>query len=67
MHLGRSLILIGGVIALTGLLLVLLEKTPFRLPGTVTLYTKNSTFIFPLGACIVLSLLLTLILSIFRK
>ncbi len=66
---GKALILLGGVIFLIGLLLLFLPKIPFigRLPGDIIIKKGNFTFYFPLATCILLSILLTIIFSIFRK
>ena len=66
---GKVLILLGGVILVIGLLLLFLPKIPFigRLPGDIIIKKGNFTFYFPLATCILLSILLTIIFSIFRK
>lgn len=68
-ELGRPLIVIGVVLALVGLILVFGPRIPFlgRLPGDVVWRRGNSTFYFPIVTCIVLSLLLTLVFSLFRR
>ncbi|HHI97768.1 MAG TPA: DUF2905 domain-containing protein [Thermodesulfatator atlanticus] len=67
--LGKMLILLGVFIIVTGLLLVFGSKIPFlgRLPGDIVIKRGNFTFYFPLATCIVLSILLTLILSLFTR
>ncbi len=67
--LGKMLILLGIFIIVTGLLLVFGSKIPFlgRLPGDIVIKRGNFTFYFPLATCIVLSILLTLILSLFTR
>ncbi len=66
---GKALILLGGVIFVIGLLLLFLPKIPFigRLPGDIIIKKGNFTFYFPLATCILLSIILTIIFSIFRK
>ncbi|MDD3641640.1 MAG: DUF2905 family protein, partial [Atribacterota bacterium] len=39
----------------------------FRLPGDILIKGKNYVFYFPLGWCILISILLTILLRIFRK
>ncbi|MGO8928099.1 MAG: DUF2905 domain-containing protein [Limisphaerales bacterium] len=70
MHeLGKMLFILGVVIALVGLLF----WTGFgkdwlgRLPGDIRYSRGNFTFYFPLVTCILLSLLLTFLLWLFRK
>jgi hypothetical protein len=67
--LGKSLILIGLVIALIGVVLNFAGRIPWlgRLPGDIYLKRENFTFYFPLATSIVISLLLSFILWLFRK
>ena len=67
--LGRFLVLVGLVIALVGLLLVLSEKIPWlgRLPGDILIKKGKWTFYFPLATSILLSILITLLINLFRK
>ncbi len=67
--LGKPLIVIGLVIAALGVVITLAGKLPWlgRLPGDITIKRENFTFYFPLATSILLSLLLTLILWLFRK
>lgn len=63
---GKLLIVVGLVIAAVGLLMVL--GAPLgRLPGDITIRRGNATFSFPIVTCIVVSVLLTLALSLFRR
>lgn len=67
--LGKALILAGLVLAGLGLLLVLGGKIPFlgRLPGDFAIHRPGFTFYFPLGTCILLSVLVTLILWLLNR
>ena len=67
--LGKLLILLGVFIILIGVLLLLGEKIPWlgRLPGDIIIRKKNFTFYFPIVTSILISILLTLLLWIFRK
>lgn len=54
----------GAALAALGALIWLGERFGIRLgrlPGDITIYGRKSTFIFPLGTCVLLSLLLSLI------
>ena len=63
---GRLLVYLGLGIAALGLLIML--GVPFgRLPGVVMVRRGNFSFYFPLATSIVVSILLTLILSLFRR
>lgn len=64
--LGRLLVIIGLVIAALGLLVMV--GIPFgRLPGDIVIRRGSFTFSFPLVTSIVLSVLLTLLLMLFRR
>ncbi len=67
--LGKMLILFGVVMALVGGLLLLAGKIPFlgRLPGDIVIRRENWSFYFPLTTSIVISILLTLLLSLFNR
>ena len=63
---GRLLVLVGLSIAALGLLVML--GVPFgRLPGDIYLRRGSFSFYFPLATSIVLSILLTLLLALFRR
>jgi hypothetical protein len=67
---GRLLIIMGGVIALLGFLLMLGPKLPFRLgrlPLDFHYQRDNFTFYFPLGTSILISVLLTLVFAFFSR
>lgn len=62
---GKTLVVVGVVIVVVGLLLMLGERSriPFgRLPGDIKVFTRNGTFYFPLGTSILLSIVLTVVL-----
>ena len=63
--LGRTLVFVGGLLLVLGLVLILAGKINLpigRLPGDIVIRGKNSTFYFPLMTCIVLSVILSLVL-----
>ena len=63
---GRLLVLLGLGIAALGLLV--LAGVPFgRLPGDIMVRRGSFSFYFPVATSIIVSILLTLILSFFRK
>ncbi len=63
---GKSLVLLGLVIA--GIGLVLMAGVSLgRLPGDIVVRRGNFSFYFPLATSIVISLVLTLIFAIFRR
>lgn len=67
--LGKLLILFGVVLALLGGLLLLAGKIPFlgRLPGDIVIRREHWSFYFPLTTSIVISILLTLLFSLFSR
>ena len=67
--LGKVLIVLGVVIAGVGVLLVMGDKIPWigKLPGDIIVRKEKFTFTFPIVTCIILSILLTIIFSLFRK
>jgi len=67
---GRSLIVIGLVITVIGVLFLLAGRIPWlgRLPGDILIKRENFTFYFPVTTCVIASLVLSVILYIlFRK
>ena len=67
--LGKVLIVIGAVIVAVGVLLMMGDKIPWigKLPGDIIIRKEKFTFTFPIVTCIILSILLTIIFSLFRK
>jgi len=67
--LGKVLIIFGIVIAGIGLLLLVGDKIPWigRLPGDILIKREKFTFYFPIVTCIIISIILTLVFSLFRK
>lgn len=68
-ELGRVLLVIGAVLVVLGLVLTFSGRLPFsgKLPGDVVYRRGNFTFYFPIVTSIVLSLLLTGLLWLFRR
>lgn len=66
---GRLLMLLGAVLLLLGLLLTLFGKLPLlgRLPGDFVYRKGNLSFYFPLATSLLISVLLMLLLALFRK
>lgn len=70
MEIGRTLIFLGAVLIILGLLFTLGEKLPIRLghlPGDIEIRGKNSVFYFPVVTCILLSIVLTLVMALFGR
>lgn len=67
---GRTLIAIGAVLVIAGLLITLGARLPFRLgrlPGDFVFRGRHSVFYFPLMTCIVLSLVLSFIMWLVNR
>lgn len=70
MHdLGRFLVVAGLVIVLLGVLLWagVFPRWIGRLPGDIRFERGNFSFYFPVVTCIVVSVVLTLLFSLFRR
>ena len=69
MPIGKSLVLVGIVIVLLGLLLWALSSVPSvgRLPGDIYIRRGNFTFYFPLTTCILISIIATILFSLMRR
>lgn len=66
---GKSLIVLGLIIALIGVIVTFAGKIPWlgRLPGDIYIKKDNFTFYFPLATSIIVSLILSFILWLLRK
>ena len=63
--LGKSLLAVGGLIAFTGLLLLLAERFGLgRLPGDIVVQRERFTFYFPLMTMLLVSAVLTLLFNL---
>jgi hypothetical protein len=66
---GKLLILWGVILILIGLFLTVMPHIPLigRLPGDIIIRKKNFQFYFPIVTCIIISLVLTFLLNLFRR
>ncbi|MEK6569004.1 MAG: DUF2905 domain-containing protein [candidate division NC10 bacterium] len=66
---GKLLILFGVILAAVGGLMLFIGNVPYigRLPGDVYVQRKNFSFYFPLTTSILLSIVLTLLFSLFSR
>ena len=67
---GRMLIMLGLMLVLVGLIVTFAGRLPFRLgrlPGDIHIQGRNSSFYFPVVTCLLLSLLFSLVMWIFRR
>lgn len=70
MGIGRTLIVLGILLVVAGVLFTLGEKLPLRfgrLPGDIEIRGKNSVFYFPIVTCVILSVVLSLLLWLFGR
>jgi hypothetical protein len=67
--LGRLLIGVGVILVIVGAVVLLAPKLPWlgKLPGDISLKRGNFSLYFPLGTCILISIILTLIVWLFRR
>ena len=68
-ELGKFLIIVGVITTLVGLVMWsgFAPKWLGRLPGDIRIERERSVFYFPIVTCIVLSIILSLLLSIFWR
>ena len=67
---GRTLIILGLVLVVAGVLITLGEMLPIklgRLPGDIVIRGKNSVFYFPIVTSLLLSAILTLAMWLFHR
>ncbi len=67
---GRTLIGLGVLLIVAGLLVMLGERLPVRLgrlPGDIVIRGKNSAFYFPVVTCLIVSVALSLLLWLFGR
>ena len=63
----KLLIILGIVILVIGLLYPYIKKLGLgQLPGDIMFKSGNSTFFFPIVTCIIISIVLTIILNLFK-
>ena len=71
--LGKMLLLFGLLMVLLGLVLLVAGhfsgKVPWlgRLPGDISIQRGTWTFYFPLATCLIISVVLTLLFSLFSR
>lgn len=69
-ELGKLLLIVGGIIVVIGAVLLLAGRFHLpigRLPGDFVVRGKNTVFYFPLATSIVISIILSLVLWLFRR
>lgn len=66
---GKTFVIMGLILVGVGLIMLYGPKIPWlgKLPGDIAIKRENFTFYFPLASSIVISILLTLLFSLFRR
>jgi uncharacterized protein HemY len=69
MGLGKTLLLVGFVLMVLGALLTMGGKIPWlgHLPGDIYIQRERFSFYFPLTTSVLISLILTVVLYLFRR
>lgn len=67
--LGKLLVIAGAVLVVLGVVLLLSGRIPWlgRLPGDIVVRRENFTFYFPLATSLLISVILSLLLWLFRR
>jgi len=64
----RTLIVLGVALVAVGLLWPWLRKLPFgRLPGDIHIVREGFSFHFPIVTCLVISVVVTILIWLFRR
>ena len=66
---GRIFIYLGLFLVILGIALTLIGRIPWlgHLPGDITIERERFTFYFPLATCLIISIVLSLVLYLFRR
>ncbi len=66
--LGKLLLIGGAILGAAGLVILLAGRLGLgRLPGDIFIQRENVTFYFPLATMLIVSIILTIIVNIFRR
>ena len=66
--LGKLLLIGGAILGAAGLVVLLAGRLGLgRLPGDIFIQRENVTFYFPLATMLVVSIILTIIINLFRR
>jgi heme/copper-type cytochrome/quinol oxidase subunit 2 len=69
-EIGKSLIFLGVVVIIVGIVLLFSDKLHFnlgKLPGDISIKKENFSFYFPITTSIIISILLSLLFYLFSK
>ncbi len=66
--LGKLLLIGGAILGAAGLVVFLAGRLGLgRLPGDIFIQRENVTFYFPLATMLIVSIILTIIINLFRR
>ncbi len=67
--LGKSIIAIGAILIIVGVLMTIAGKIPGvgKLPGDIMIRRENFSFYFPLTTCILLSIIVSVVMYLLGK
>jgi len=65
----KVILLIGGVLIITGLVMLVIPRLPFagKFPGDILIKKEHFTFYLPLATSIVISIIISLVLYVINK
>ena len=65
-RMGKTIIVVGLVIVVIGLIIYFSDRIPLvgRLPGDIVIKRESFSLYFPLGTCILLSIVISIVISI---
>lgn len=69
-EIGRTLIFMGVVIIIIGIVLLFSDRLPFnlgKLPGDISFKKENFSFYFPITTSIIISIILSLLFYLFSR
>ncbi|MBP1745460.1 MAG: rane protein [Deltaproteobacteria bacterium] len=66
---GKMFIILGILLIIAGIAFMLGDKIPFigKLPGDIMIKKERFSFYFPITTSIIISIILTILFSLFRK
>jgi hypothetical protein len=66
--LGKMLLIGGAILGAAGLVVLLAGRLGLgRLPGDIFIQRENVTFYFPIATMLIVSIILTIIVNLFRR
>ena len=69
-EIGKSLIFLGVVVIIVGIVLLFSDRLPFnlgKLPGDISIKKENFSFYFPITTSIIISILLSVAFYLFGR